>query len=134
MELCDTPVSELVALLRKRSVSAVEVLESSLARIEAVDGRSGSLNAGALSADDRAKVHGSVVGREELDRLCAHLLASPVAAVAALPTMVPGRADVICAGALICRRVAARLSGELTVSEADILDGLVHGLAGDTQL
>ena len=68
MELCDTPVSELVALLRKRSVSAVEVLESSLARIEAVDGRSGSLNAGALSADDRAKVHAFITRTDERAR------------------------------------------------------------------
>ena len=87
-----------------------------------------------LAVYDRARVHGSVVGRDELNRLCGQLLALPVAAVAALPTMVPGRADVICAGGLICRGVAARLSGELTVSEADILDGLVHGLAGDLQL
>ncbi|MGV8909703.1 MAG: exopolyphosphatase [Propionicimonas sp.] len=87
-----------------------------------------------LAIYDRAKVHGSVVGRAELDRLCGQLLATPVAGVAALPTMVPGRADVICAGALICRLVAGRLSGELTVSEADILDGLVHGLARDAKL
>jgi exopolyphosphatase/guanosine-5'-triphosphate,3'-diphosphate pyrophosphatase len=58
----------------------------------------------------------------------------PVAAVAELPTMVPGRADVICAGALICRLVAARLPGSLTVSEADILDGLVQGMVDTVQL
>ncbi len=57
MELCDTPVSELVDLLRRRAVSAQEVLESNLARIAAVDGRPGSLDAGPLSAADRASVH-----------------------------------------------------------------------------
>jgi exopolyphosphatase/guanosine-5'-triphosphate,3'-diphosphate pyrophosphatase len=87
-----------------------------------------------LAVYDRARVHGSVVTREELDRLCGQLLSMPVEAVAALPTMVPGRADVICAGALICRQVAVRLAGELTVSEADILDGLVRGLAEDLRL
>ena len=45
-----------------------------------------------------------------------------------IPTMVPGRADVICAGALICARVAARVGVDLTVSESDILDGVVAQL------
>ena len=87
-----------------------------------------------LATYDRARVHGSVVNRDQLDELGGRLLAMPVAAVADLPTMVPGRADVICAGALICHRVAARVPGVLTISEADILDGLVRGLADDSRL
>lgn len=82
-----------------------------------------------LSTYDRRLVHGSVVARTELDALTTRLLAMQVAEVSDLPTMVPGRADVICAGALICQRVSSRLGGDLTVSEADILDGLVLGLA-----
>jgi exopolyphosphatase/guanosine-5'-triphosphate,3'-diphosphate pyrophosphatase len=58
------------------------------------------------------------------------LLELPIAQVVTLPTMVPGRADVICAGALICATVARRVPAELFVSEADILDGIVLGLAG----
>jgi exopolyphosphatase/guanosine-5'-triphosphate,3'-diphosphate pyrophosphatase len=42
--------------------------------------------------------------------------------------MVPGRADVICAGALICRLIGDRMALPLLVSEADILDGIVAGL------
>jgi exopolyphosphatase/guanosine-5'-triphosphate,3'-diphosphate pyrophosphatase len=53
----------------------------------------------------------------------------PVAEIRALPTMVPGRADVICAGALICREVSLRTGRALTVSESDILDGIVRGLS-----
>jgi exopolyphosphatase/guanosine-5'-triphosphate,3'-diphosphate pyrophosphatase len=87
-----------------------------------------------LATYDRARVHGSVVTHGELDELGLRLLAMPVAAVAQLPTMVPGRADVICCGALIARRVASRLAPELTVSEADILDGLVLGLVRSAQL
>lgn len=83
-----------------------------------------------LAVYDRSLVHGSVVDLAALDRLTGRLLGMPVAAVAALPTMVPGRADVLCAGALICARVGARLGGPLTVSEADILDGIVSELAG----
>lgn len=87
-----------------------------------------------LPTYDRARVHGSVVTRGELDALGLRLLAMPIAAVTELPTMVPGRADVICGGALIARRVASLLAPELTVSEADILDGLVLGLVRSTQL
>lgn len=82
-----------------------------------------------LPAYDRTLVHGSTLSREELARLTDRLLAMPVAKVIALPTMVPGRADVICAGALICQRVGERVHQPLRVSEADILDGIVHGLA-----
>ncbi len=82
-----------------------------------------------LETYDRSRVHGSVVTTGELETLGLRLLAMPVAEVADLPTMVPGRADVICGGALIARRVASRLAPALTVSEADILDGLVLGLA-----
>jgi exopolyphosphatase/guanosine-5'-triphosphate,3'-diphosphate pyrophosphatase len=87
-----------------------------------------------LATYDRARVHGSVVTHGELDGLGLRLLAMPVAEVAQLPTMVPGRADVICCGALIARRVASRIAPELTVSEADILDGMVLGLARSAQL
>lgn len=83
-----------------------------------------------LPSYDRALVHGSVLARADLAALIGRLLELPVAQVAKLPTMVPGRADVIGAGALICATVARRVSAELVVSEADILDGIVLGLAG----
>lgn len=83
-----------------------------------------------LHTYDRTRVHGSVLSQPALSALTARLLAMPIAEVAALPTMVPGRADVICAGALICARVGARMSRtDLTVSEADILDGIIARLA-----
>jgi exopolyphosphatase/guanosine-5'-triphosphate,3'-diphosphate pyrophosphatase len=45
--------------------------------------------------------------------------------IRALPSMHPGRADVITGGALIESRVAVRLKvEELIVSESDILDGI----------
>ncbi len=56
------------------------------------------------------------------------MAASAVARVLEIPTMVPGRADVICAGALIIQRVSERVGCDLTVSESDILDGLVATL------
>lgn len=95
-----------------------------------VGGTATSLSALAqgLAVYDRSRVHASVVSRADLGALADRLLAMPVSAVLELPTMEPGRADVICAGALVCARVAARAGVDLTVSEADILDGLVAGL------
>ena len=83
-----------------------------------------------LQVYDRAIVHGSTVALGDLEALTARLLAMPVPQVTALPTMEPGRADVICAGALICRQVGRRVVREMLVSEADILDGIALGLAG----
>ena len=87
-----------------------------------------------LATYDRARVHGSVVDRAQLKELGERLLKLPINRVKDLPTMVPGRADVICAGALICCRVAARVAGTLTISEADILDGIIRALADRPQL
>ena len=57
MDLCDLAASELGILIRTRQVSASEVLESVLKRIETVDGRPGSLNPEALTDEDVHKVH-----------------------------------------------------------------------------
>ena len=81
-----------------------------------------------MPAYDRALVDGATLTREQIAALSERLLTWPVARVLQIPTMVPGRADVICAGALIVRRIAERLAVPLAVSEADILDGLVAGL------
>lgn len=82
-----------------------------------------------LSVYDRSAVHGSRLEAAELSAFTDELLTSTVTRVAQYPTMVPGRADVICAGALICRLIGDRLAVPLLVSEADILDGIVAGLA-----
>lgn len=67
-----------------------------------------------------AEVHGYV---DRLSRLT-------VAERLALPYMARGRADVIIAGALILDRVLRRVDVEtITVSEADILDGIAWSLA-----
>ena len=97
-----------------------------------VGGTATSLSALAqhLPVYDRALVHGSVLSPDAVRTLTTALLAMPVADVLALPTMVPGRADVICAGVLVCERIGRRVPGPLLVSEADILDGMVLSLAG----
>ncbi len=96
-----------------------------------VGGTATSLSALAhgLPVYDRDVVHGSVVSTAALEALAESLISMPIAQVSALPTMVPGRADVICGGALICQRVGRRVGVPLLVSEADILDGIIWGLA-----
>ena len=57
MELCDLSALEIARLVKEKKASAVEALESCLERIGQVDGRSGTLDAGAISDIDRQKVH-----------------------------------------------------------------------------
>ncbi|MDR3573940.1 MAG: amidase family protein [Anaerolineaceae bacterium] len=68
MELCDLSAFEISQLLRERRASAVEVLDSTLARIEAVDGRSGRLDPGEEQADDKLRVHSFITVTAERAR------------------------------------------------------------------
>ncbi|RCK70764.1 Ppx/GppA family phosphatase [Desertihabitans brevis] len=79
-----------------------------------------------LPAYDPAKVHGAVIPREELVPLCESVVARTVGELRDIPSMHPMRADVISAGAVIVQRLAERIGADaLTVSETDILDGIV---------
>jgi exopolyphosphatase / guanosine-5'-triphosphate,3'-diphosphate pyrophosphatase len=74
---------------------------------------------------DREQVHGAVIPLPALHELLHRLAQMTVEEIRALPSMHPGRADVITGGALIEARIAARLNvGDLIVSESDILDGI----------
>jgi exopolyphosphatase / guanosine-5'-triphosphate,3'-diphosphate pyrophosphatase len=74
---------------------------------------------------DREQVHGAVIPLPALQELLHRLAQMTVEEIRALPSMHPGRADVITGGALIEARIAARLNvGDLIVSESDILDGI----------
>ncbi len=78
-----------------------------------------------LEEYDRERVHGSTIGQDALADLATALSGMDVDQIRALPSMHPGRADVITAGALIARRVGLRLPvPDLLVSESDILDGI----------
>jgi aspartyl-tRNA(Asn)/glutamyl-tRNA(Gln) amidotransferase subunit A len=57
IELCDFPASKIVQLIQQREVSAVEVLDSCLERIAAVDGRAGSLEPDGAQPDDELNIH-----------------------------------------------------------------------------
>jgi exopolyphosphatase/guanosine-5'-triphosphate,3'-diphosphate pyrophosphatase len=83
-----------------------------------------------LTAYDPTKVHHTTLTREQLAATTASLCELSVAEKAAIPVMPPGREDVIAAGALVLTSVFDVLGLEsIVVSETDILDGLVLGLA-----
>ena len=77
-----------------------------------------------LAEYDRERVHGASIPRADLAALLDRLSRMTVEEIRALPSMHPGRADVVTAGTLIAVRIAERLSVEgWLVSESDILDG-----------
>ena len=65
MELCDYTAKELTENLRSRKVSAVEILESALKRIEQVDGLPGTLDYGDLTEEDKQKLHAFITITKE---------------------------------------------------------------------
>jgi exopolyphosphatase/guanosine-5'-triphosphate,3'-diphosphate pyrophosphatase len=74
---------------------------------------------------DRERVHGAVIPLPAVEELLYRLARMTVEEIRTLPSMHPGRADVITGGALVEARIAARLHvKDLIVSESDILDGI----------
>jgi len=85
-----------------------------------------------LPSYDSSAIHGARLPLDDVRAACLSLAQMSVADRRALPFMHPGRADVIGAGALILDRLIEALpldSGELVVSESDILDGIAWSLA-----
>lgn len=68
MELCDLSAHVMAGLIRKREVSAVEILESTLKRIQAVDGRPGTVSHEPLTKRDAARVHSFISFTEDQAR------------------------------------------------------------------
>jgi exopolyphosphatase / guanosine-5'-triphosphate,3'-diphosphate pyrophosphatase len=82
-----------------------------------------------LERYDRERVHGAVIPLPAVQEMLHRLAGMTVDEIRVLPSMHPGRADVITGGALVQARVAARLQvADLIVSESDILDGIALGI------
>jgi exopolyphosphatase/guanosine-5'-triphosphate,3'-diphosphate pyrophosphatase len=82
-----------------------------------------------LPAYDPDAIHGSVHEAGVVRSTVDHVVGLTVAARRALPSMHPGRADVVDAGFVIVERVLARTGAErLTVCETDILDGIAASI------
>ena len=77
-----------------------------------------------LAMYDRTKVHNSTLSVAEVGALSARLFTLTVAqTIDEYPSLQPQRAEVICAGALICAELSGRVALPMTVRETDILDG-----------
>jgi exopolyphosphatase/guanosine-5'-triphosphate,3'-diphosphate pyrophosphatase len=86
-----------------------------------------------LEAYDPRRIHLATVGAAEIAATAEKLAAMTVAERAALPVMAKGREDVIAAGALLLDELVRRFQIQRVVaSEADILDGVLLGLAEGT--
>lgn len=86
-----------------------------------------------MTTYDSAAIHLSRVAGPDLLAVCERLIGMTRAQRAALPPMHEGRADVIGGGAIVVEELARELRAragidELTVSEHDILDGIVLSL------
>ena len=79
-----------------------------------------------LAEYDRERVHGLLIPSRDVKALLDRLSTMTVDQIRALPSMHPGRADVVTGGTLIASRVAARTTSAagMLVSESDILDGI----------
>jgi len=87
-----------------------------------------------LERYDRERVHGARIPLAAIAEQLHRLARLTVDQIRALPSLHPGRADVITGGALVESRIAARVHlDHLIVSESDILDGIALQLiASDT--
>jgi exopolyphosphatase/guanosine-5'-triphosphate,3'-diphosphate pyrophosphatase len=75
-------------------------------------------------------IHHSRVSHDRVREITEWLLASTHAERQAVPSMHPGRVDVIAAGALVLLSIMERIgASEVVVSEHDILDGIAWSVA-----
>jgi exopolyphosphatase/guanosine-5'-triphosphate,3'-diphosphate pyrophosphatase len=82
-----------------------------------------------LPAYDSARIHGLRVARDRMDAVVDRLLRQAHAERSAIPSLHPGRVDVIAAGAVVLRTIMRRLdAAEIVVSEHDILDGIAASI------
>jgi exopolyphosphatase/guanosine-5'-triphosphate,3'-diphosphate pyrophosphatase len=83
-----------------------------------------------LPGYDPMRIHHARISAAQVASVTSSLLAKTRAERAAIPSMHPGRVDVIGAGALVLDRVVRRFGfSEVVVSEHDILDGIAWSMA-----
>ncbi|WP_112468224.1 Ppx/GppA phosphatase family protein [Streptomyces triticisoli] len=133
----DPPTEEQIAAMRADIEAALDGAEETVPLREArtLVGLAGSVTtvsaiAQGLPGYDSAAIHHSRVSRDRVREISGALLHSTHAERAAIPSMHPGRVDVIGAGALVLLAVMERIGAEeVVVSEHDILDGIGWSLA-----
>ncbi|MEU7050498.1 exopolyphosphatase [Streptomyces eurythermus] len=136
-EVSDPPTGEQIAAIRADVEAALDLAERTVPLREArtLVGLAGSVTtvsaiAQELPEYDSARIHHSRISRERVQEITEWLLRSTHAERAAVPSMHPGRVDVIGAGALVLLAIMERTGAEeVVVSEHDILDGIAWSVA-----
>ncbi|MFH8800642.1 exopolyphosphatase [Streptomyces sp. NPDC017936] len=137
----DPPSEERIAAMRADIEAALDLAERTVPLREArtLVGLAGSVTtvsaiAQELPAYDSSAIHHSRVPRERVREITEWLLRSTHAERAAVPSMHPGRVDVIAAGALVLLSIMDRIDAEeVVVSEHDILDGIAYHAASEAR-
>ncbi|MEU0892838.1 Ppx/GppA phosphatase family protein [Streptomyces massasporeus] len=133
----DPPTEEQIAAMRADIEAALDLAEQAVPLREArtLVGLAGSVTtvsaiAQELPEYDSEAIHHSRVSHEKVREITEWLLRSTHAERAAVPSMHPGRVDVIGAGALVLLSIMERIGAqEVVVSEHDILDGIAWSVA-----
>ncbi|MGW7252527.1 Ppx/GppA phosphatase family protein [Streptomyces sp. NPDC054834] len=136
-KVSDPPTEEQIAAMRADIETALDLAEETVPLREArtLVGLAGSVTTvSAIAQDlpeyDSEAIHHSRVPLDRVREITSELLRSTHAERAAIPSMHPGRVDVIGAGALILLAIMERIGAEeVVVSEHDILDGIGWSLA-----
>ncbi|MGW7407234.1 Ppx/GppA phosphatase family protein [Streptomyces sp. NPDC054833] len=133
----DPPTTERIAAMRADIEAALDLAEETVPLREAhtLVGLAGSVTtvsaiAQELPEYDSARIHHSRVSHDRVREITEWLLRSTHAERARIPSMHPGRVDVIGAGALVLLAIMERIGAEeVVVSEHDILDGIAWSVA-----
>jgi exopolyphosphatase/guanosine-5'-triphosphate,3'-diphosphate pyrophosphatase len=133
----DPPTAQQIAAMRADIEAALDLAEQTVPLREAhtLVGLAGSVTtvsaiAQDLPAYDSTAIHHSRIPYDRVREITDRLLRSTHAERAAVPSMHPGRVDVIAAGALVLLSIMERIgAAEVVVSEHDILDGIAWSVA-----
>ncbi|MER6265201.1 Ppx/GppA phosphatase family protein [Streptomyces sp900105245] len=136
-KVSDPPTEERIAAMRADIEAALDLAERTVPLREAhtLVGLAGSVTtvsaiAHNLPEYDSARIHHSRISHDRVREITGRLLRSTHAERAAIPSMHPGRVDVIGAGALVLLAIMERIGAEeVVVSEHDILDGIAWSVA-----
>ncbi|MCX4906128.1 Ppx/GppA phosphatase family protein [Streptomyces sp. NBC_00878] len=137
----DPPTPEQIEAIRADIEAALDLAEETVPLREArtLVGLAGSVTTiSAIAQDlpeyDSEAIHHSRVSYDRVREITEQLLSSTHAQRAAIPSMHPGRVDVIGAGALVLLAVMERIGAdEVVVSEHDILDGIAFKVAEEAE-
>ncbi|MEU2875752.1 MULTISPECIES: Ppx/GppA phosphatase family protein [unclassified Streptomyces] len=132
----DPPAEDQIAAIRADVEAALDLAEETvpLRAAHTLVGLAGSVTSvSAIAQDlpeyDSARIHHSRVSRDRVREITTRLLHSTHAERAGIPSLHPGRVDVIGAGALVLLAIMERVGAEeVVVSEHDILDGIAWSL------